>query len=141
MNDLVNFYDNNKDDLDPSVVPNAKKKNFKSKINSLIVELNKVYGLGALSGPDFDILESQVVNPASGWFSTLSDAEREKAFKDSIYDILNNFYNEAVNKYQGFANINRNYASSKTFQEMLRNINAFGDVIDGLEQNINSITQ
>jgi len=141
MNDLINFYDANKDNLDPSPVPTAEKKNFKSKINSLIVELNKVYELGALSGPDFDILESQVVNPATGLFSTLSDVEREKAFKDSIYGMLNNFYNEAVNKYQGFANINSNYASSKTFQEMLRNINAFGDVIDGLEQNINSITQ
>jgi len=140
MNDLINFYDTNKDNLDPSPITNAQKKNFNSKINSLIVELNKVYGLGALSGPDFDILESQVVNPASGWFSALSDAEREKAFKNSIYGILNNFYNEAVNKYQGFANINRNYSSgSQTFNQITRNLNSFADVLDSLEANIGKI--
>lgn len=142
FNSMIDFYEKNKDVINPKPEPTGtKKEQFNNKVQQLAISLNEIYKLGALTGPDLDILLGSITYPTDKKLVLTSPTEREIAFKQSIYDMMSNFYNEASRGAQDLEMNNPRFAQSKVFETNKNRLTEYANALDALEQNIQQLTQ
>ena len=142
FNSMIDFYEKNKDVISPKPEPTGtKKEQFNNKVQQLAISLNEIYKLGALTGPDLDILLGSITYPTDKKLVLTSPTEREIAFKQSIYDMMSNFYNEASRGAQDLEMNNPRFAQSKVFETNKNRLTEYANALDALEQNIQQLTQ
>jgi hypothetical protein len=109
-------------------------------VNQLIVDLNKLYKLGALAGPDFGILMESVAYPDNKWSFAVPAIDREIAFKRSVLNKMTTFYNIALENALDLEEINTRFKDSQVFKVNRNNLDRWAEALDQLEKNVEYLT-
>lgn len=137
---MITFFDNNKDAITPFAQPlSEEKRSFNALKKQLVVDLNKLYKLGALAGPDFGILMESVVYPDNGLSFAVPPLDREIAFKNSVLNKMTKFYNTALENAIDLQEINTRFKDSKVFEVNSENLNKWAEALNKLELNVQSL--
>ena len=138
---MLQFFEDNKDAITPLAQPfSEEKREFKGMVNQLIVDLNKLYKLGALAGPDFGILMESVAYPDNKWSFAVPAIDREIAFKRSVLNKMTTFYNIALENALDLEEINTRFKDSQVFKVNRNNLDRWAEALDQLEKNVEYLT-